>query len=123
MAKNADEEVVRLTNTLTSAIRQSHWKQRDIEKALGMSSGSMSRLLSGGIELKLKHILQICEVIGFPVSRFFHAFYPTADEGGSQAARMQRLLAELHSIPEEPPAPPPPPPAAPAQSAQMAEIE
>src|SRR5215211_3694778 len=121
MSEKSEAEVVRLTNLLASAIKFSGWKQRDIEKSLGLSSGSMSRLLSGGIELKIKHVLEICEVIGFPPSRFFHASYPAAEDGGSDAARLQRLLEQLHPVPEAQPEPPAP--AQPASSAAPNQAE
>ena len=109
MSEKTDFEVTRLTNLLASAIKFSGWKQRDIEKALGWSSGIMSRLLSGAIELKVKHIQEICEVIGFPPARFFHAAYPTADEGSPESARLQRLLEQLHPSSEPEPAAAPQP--------------
>lgn len=108
MPDKTETEVLRVTSLLASAIRFSGWKQRDIEKTLGWSSGSMSRLLSGGIELKVKHIIEICQVIGFPQSRFFHAVYPNPDEGGSNAARMQKMLEQMHPLEAEPEAPAPP---------------
>jgi transcriptional regulator with XRE-family HTH domain len=123
MSEKSEAEVVRLTNLLASAIRFSGWKQRDIEKSLGLSSGSMSRLLSGGIELKIKHVLEICEVIGFPPARFFHASYPAAEEGGNDAVRLQRLLEQLHPVPEAAPEPPAAPQAAPASAVNQAEVE
>jgi transcriptional regulator with XRE-family HTH domain len=115
MMEKTESEVTRLTNLLASAIKFSGWKQRDIEKTLGWSSGSMSRLLSGGIELKIKHVQEICGVIGFPAARFFHAAYPTADEGSPESARLQRLLEQLH-----PAEPEPEPAAAPAPAASSA---
>ena len=105
MSEKTEAEVTRLTNLLASAIKFSGWKQRDIEKALGWSSGSMSRLLSGGIELKIKHVVEIGAVIGFPPSRFFHASYPTAEGGGNDAARLQRLLEQLHPAHDTEPEP------------------
>jgi transcriptional regulator with XRE-family HTH domain len=102
MSEKTDVEVTRLTSLLASAIKFSGWKQRDIEKALSWSSGIMSRLLSGGIELKIKHIQEICEVIGFPPERFFHAAYPTAEGGTPESARLQRLLEQLHPVAPEP---------------------
>jgi transcriptional regulator with XRE-family HTH domain len=123
MSEKTEAEVTRLTNMLASAIKFSEWKQRDIEKALGMSSGSMSRLLSGGIELKIKHVLEICEVIAFPTSRFFHASYPTADGGSNEAARLQRLLEQLHPVPEAEPEAPPKTAEAPAAGTNQVEIE
>ena len=68
-----EDEVVRLTNLLSAAVKFSNVTQREVERKLGLSSGSLSRLFSGGIELKIKHVLDVCEVIGFPPSRFFRA--------------------------------------------------
>lgn len=96
MSELTESEVKRLTDLLGSAIKFSGWTQREIEKHHGWSSGSLSRLLSGGIELKLKHVLDICEVIGFPPERFFHAAYPKADAGDASAERLQRLLEQFH---------------------------
>ena len=121
MSDLTESEVKRLTDLLGSAIKFSGWKQRDIEKTLGWSSGSMSRLLSGGIELKIKHVLEICAVIGFPPARFFHASYPDAEQGGPDAARLQRLLEQLHPASAETAAPPAPEPPAPALD--QAEVE
>ena len=91
-----EDEVVRLTNLLSAAVKFSNITQREVERKLGLSSGSLSRLFSGGIELKIKHILDVCEVIGFPPSRFFRAAYPQRDEESGDAWRLQRLLEQLH---------------------------
>ena len=91
-----EDEVVRLTNLLAAAVKFSNTTQREVERKLGLSSGSLSRLFSGGIELKVKHILDVCEVIGFPASRFFHAAYPQREEESGEAWRLQRLLEQLH---------------------------
>lgn len=91
-----EDEVVRLTNLLSAAVKFSNITQREVERKLGLSSGSLSRLFSGGIELKVKHVLDVCEVIGFPPSRFFRAAYPQRDEESGDAWRLQRLLEQLH---------------------------
>ena len=96
-----EDEVVRLTNLLSAAVKFSNITQREVERKLGLSSGSLSRLFSGGIELKIKHILDICEVIGFPAARFFHAAYPQREEESGEAWRLQRLLEQLHPAKEE----------------------
>jgi transcriptional regulator with XRE-family HTH domain len=115
-----EDEVVRLTNLLSAAVKFSDVTQREVERKLGLSSGSLSRLFSGGIELKVKHILDVCEVIGFPASRFFHAAYPLPEEENGEAWRLQRLLEQLHPTREErPPMQEPPPAPGPSQ----AEIE
>jgi transcriptional regulator with XRE-family HTH domain len=114
-----EDEVVRLTNLLSAVVKFSEVTQREVERKLGLSSGSLSRLFSGGIELKVKHILDVCEVIGFPASRFFHAAYPQREEESGEAWRLQRLLEQLHPAREEKRPEPPPPAPGPSQ----AEIE
>lgn len=97
----SNEEVIRLTNLLAAAIKFSNVTQREVERKLGLSSGSLSRLFSGGIELKVKHILDICGVIGFPPERFFQAAYPARkDAGRPEDLRLQRLLEQLYPAPE-----------------------
>lgn len=99
-----EDEVVRLTNLLSAAVKFSNVTQREVERKLGLSSGSLSRLFSGGIELKIKHVLDVCEVIGFPPSRFFRAAYPQRDEESGDAWRLQRLLEQLHPGKDKEPA-------------------
>lgn len=91
-----EDEVARLTNLLSAAVKFSNVTQREVERKLGLSSGSLSRLFSGGIELKIKHILDVCQVIGFPPSRFFRAAYPHREEDTGESWRLQRLLEQLH---------------------------
>ena len=117
-----EDEVVRLTNLLAAAVKFSNTTQREVERKLGLSSGSLSRLFSGGIELKVKHILDVCEVIGFSPSRFWNAAYPQREEESGDAWRLQRLLEQLHPAKDRetssPPAPDeaPAPPSAPTQA-------
>lgn len=119
-----EDEVVRLTNLLAAAVKFSNTTQREVERKLGLSSGSLSRLFSGGIELKVKHILDVCQVIGFSPSRFWYAAYPQREEESGDAWRLQRLLEQLHPAKDrerEASGPPPPdeapaPPSAPTQA-------
>jgi transcriptional regulator with XRE-family HTH domain len=118
-----EDEVVRLTNLLSAAVKFSNITQREVERKLGLSSGSLSRLFSGGIELKVKHILDICEVIGFSPSRFFHAAYPQREDESGEAWRLQRLLEQLHPAQGTETAEPELETQAPAPGPSQAEIE
>ena len=118
-----EDEVVRLTNLLSAAVKFSNITQREVERKLGLSSGSLSRLFSGGIELKVKHILDICEVIGFSPSRFFHAAYPQREDESGEAWRLQRLLEQLHPAQGTETAETGPEPQPPAPGPSQAEIE
>ena len=93
-----EQEVIRLTSLLTAAVKFSNITQREVERKLALSSGSLSRLFSGGIELKVGHVLDVCAAIGLPASCFFYAAYPHhhADKLSPDHARLQRLLMQLH---------------------------
>jgi transcriptional regulator with XRE-family HTH domain len=118
-----EDEVVRLTNLLSATVKFSNITQREVERKLGLSSGSLSRLFSGGIELKVKHILDICEVIGFSPARFFHAAYPQREEESGESWRLQRLLEQLHPAQGMASAAPEHETQPPAQGPSQAEIE
>src|SRR5688572_15486773 len=118
-----EDEVVRLTALLSAAVKFSNVTQREVERKLGLSSGSLSRLFSGGIELKVKHILDVCEVIGFSPSRFFQAAYPQREEESGESWRLQRLLEQLHPAKDREAGPPKPPSEPVAPPPSQAEIE
>lgn len=90
------EEVSRLTKLLRSAIKLSNVSNREIERQLGMSAGTLSRLFSGGIELKLKHILDICDTIHFPPAKFFQAAYPHGNGDCTDGEALRQALEHLY---------------------------
>src|SRR5258708_26596143 len=69
-------EGARITSMLQSAIRLSNLTYRDVERELGWSVGTITRLMPGGLEFKLKHLLSILRVIHFSPARLFAAAYP-----------------------------------------------
>lgn len=101
------EEIQRLLQVLRVAMRILDVSNRDIEKALGLSYGYLSRLFSGAIELKVEHILQILEVLGLTPAEFFQLAYPRKAAPSESALRMRAILDGFGPIaPEErPPAP------------------
>ncbi|HEX6864802.1 MAG TPA: helix-turn-helix transcriptional regulator, partial [Thermoanaerobaculia bacterium] len=89
----ADQEVARLRELLRNAIRLSGVTNRKIERHLGMSQGSLSRLLAGGIELKVKHILEIVEILGLPPGQFFRIAYPEEAQPTSALQAFHKALS------------------------------
>jgi transcriptional regulator with XRE-family HTH domain len=109
---------VHLTQVLKTAVRLSRLSYREIERRLGLHAGALSRLLNGEIELKVRHVEQICEVIGLPAGRLMRVAYPVNEEI-DPAAQLEQALATLY-----PGATPRPAAAAePAASIQPEEIE
>jgi transcriptional regulator with XRE-family HTH domain len=102
---NQDEEVARLRSLLRDAIKLSKHSNRDVEKALGLSNGYMSRLFAGVMDLRVEHILAVCQVIGFPPAEFFRSAYPPREGEDPRGSKLQQALARLHpASPMEEPA-------------------
>jgi len=98
-----DAEVQRLINILRTAMRVLGVTNRDIERKLGLSPSYLSRLFSGGIELKAEHLVQIPKAMGLQPAEFFHLAYPRRVQPGSRAAeQLRELLRDLQPPPEAP---------------------
>lgn len=101
------DEIVRIAAALRTAIRLSGISHRQVERELGLSTGYLTRILAGQVELRVRHVLDVCRVIGLPPDRFFGALFPLQD-GPESMSRLERGLAQLHPAPDRP-APPLPP--------------
>lgn len=88
-----NEEVARLLNVLRTAMKVLGVTNREVEKKLGLSYGYLSRLFAGSIDLKMDHILDICQAVGLQPAEFFHLAYPRLPSPGtSAAARLRDVL-------------------------------
>ena len=97
-----EKEVARLRELLRRATRVAGVSNKEIEAKLNMSSGSLSRLFAGGIELKMKHVLDILRQIGMTPAEFFRLVFPLEEETGSETAiALKGFLGEGRS--ERPP--------------------
>ena len=85
-----NEEIKRLLNVLRTAMKILDITNREVEKKLGLSYGYLSRLFAGAIELKIEHILDICDAIGLRPAEFFHLAYPRVQVPGTPAAAKLR---------------------------------
>jgi transcriptional regulator with XRE-family HTH domain len=70
-----DEQVENLTRLLGGLIRVSGQTRQMVERRLGWSGGYLSRLLSGDIDLKVRHVLLICEALAVEPGEFFRMAY------------------------------------------------
>jgi transcriptional regulator with XRE-family HTH domain len=111
-----ESEVKRFLTILKIAMRVLGITNRDVGRKLGVSHSYMSRLLSGGIELKAEHLVQIPRALGLEPSEFFHIVYPRPPAQESAAAQQLReILSELQP-------PPPTQKQAPATEDQLREF-
>lgn len=100
-----DPEVQRLITILRTTMRILGVTNRDIERKLDLSPSYLSRLFSGGIELKAEHLVHIPKAMGLEPAEFFHLAYPRRSQPGSRAAeQLREVLRELGPPPSQEPA-------------------
>src|ERR1700724_647406 len=100
------DEKDRIVSRLKNAIRLSNHTYREVERELGWRVGTITRLMRGGLGLKVEHLLSILRVIGFSPGRFFAAACPIAAAAGPQEDRLFRLLEQMYADPSTLHAPP-----------------
>jgi transcriptional regulator with XRE-family HTH domain len=97
-----DPEVQRLITILRTTMRILGVTNRDIERKLGLSPSYLSRLFSGGIELKVEHLIHIPKAMGLEPAEFFHLAYPRRPQPGSRAAEeLREVLRDLQPPPPQ----------------------
>lgn len=123
-----DKDVIRVAQMLKAAVRFTGVSHRKIEREMSLSTGYLSRILSGKVELRIQHVLGVCRAIGLPPSAFFEAAYPSREldpETARLVAALQELLPAEDAAPRAKarkagPAPRPPARKAGKQTAQTA---
>jgi len=87
--RTPDPEVHQVAEALRDAIRKAKTSQRAVERALGQSQGYLSQILNGSVDLKLKHVFEVLNVIGAEPADFFSNVY------GCGGAATLELMAHL----------------------------
>jgi transcriptional regulator with XRE-family HTH domain len=95
---SSKEEVLRFARLLELVVRVSRMSTRELERRLEMSTGTLNRIFSGKIELKLRHILDIHEILELPPEEFFKMAYSKNPETATPHALTQELLALAHGV-------------------------
>ena len=114
-----ETEVRRVAEALRDAIRSRRSSQRKVEQALHQGKGYLSQLLNGSVDLKLKHVFKVLEVIGIEPDEFFLNLYENPSPAGavrnrvsqsrieSEIEELKSRVARLESAQAEEPKPPP----------------
>lgn len=103
-----DDEVRRAAQLLEALIQVIGLSREEVETRLEASPGYLRRLLSGRIELKLRHILAILRVLEIEPSLFFHTLYPEAGPAGGTVRldelrqRLEALGLDVEAVPSPP---------------------
>ena len=101
-----DPETKRVINLLQVCLKILGIPNREVARRMGISPSYLSKLFSGGSEMRLDHLVRICRAIDLEPGEFFTLAYPRqARSSTATAARLRELLQQ----------PPPPPPMDPGE--------
>jgi transcriptional regulator with XRE-family HTH domain len=100
MVTMKDKDALRVAQMLKATVRFKGIPHRVIEREMGLSTGYLSRILSGKVELRIEHVLGVCRAVGLPPAAFFEAAYPSR-ELDAETARLVAALQELLPADEE----------------------
>lgn len=96
-----EQNVQRITKLLKAAVQFLGVSHRQIERSMGLSTGYLSRIFSGKVELRMEHVLGVCAAINLPPAAFFEAAFP-AREFNRDITRLVAALRELMPESEDP---------------------
>jgi transcriptional regulator with XRE-family HTH domain len=91
-----EDEVRQAARLLESLIQAAGVPESELERRLDVSPGYVGRVLSGEIELKLRHILSILRTLEIDPGLFFESLYPTQPLGGT--IRIEDLQERLQRL-------------------------
>jgi hypothetical protein len=89
-----DNEIRRLTHLLEALVRVKKLPVREVERRLGYAGGTMNRIFGGKIELKVRHILSVLEILDVAPAAFFQIAY----EKGTENATVEQILGRLERM-------------------------
>jgi len=105
-----EDEVRRATKLLETVMQAAGLTRKDLDQKLGAGPGYVSQVLTGRMELKLRHILAILRALDVEPALFFQTLYPESRPATDQVVmeeflkRFQKLGFGAGTAP--PPAPP-----------------
>ena len=106
-----DREILRLAEVMAQAIQAAGTTRQLLERQLGLSSGYLSKILRGGVELRVRHLLVLADALGVTPADLLRLAWPEpAVTDAEQQAHRERTIALLEArLGPKPPTPKPAP--------------
>lgn len=93
-------ETAQIIQVIRTVMRLLGFRNSDLERKLGVSPGYLSRVFSGGIELRFDLISELVELMGLRVDELFRFAYPETGEAPSEMAIRLRESTETFRPPQ-----------------------
>ena len=92
-----DDEVRRATKLLETVMQAAGLTRKDLDQKLGAGPGYVSQVLTGRMELKLRHIIAILRSLEVEPSVFFQTLYPE-NRPATDAVMMEEFLRRFQQL-------------------------
>ena len=92
-----DDEVHRATRLLETVIQAAGATRKELDLKLGAGPGYVSQVLTGRMELKLRHVLSILRALGVEPSLYFSTLYPE-NRQPSDSVVMEEFLRRFEKL-------------------------
>ena len=90
-----DKEVKRYLELLEGLIKVENFSIREVERRLGWGKGTLNAIFRSKIELKLRHLFGILDLLGYTPEQFYDLAHRKLPEGTSVAQRILRILDDI----------------------------
>jgi len=74
----AGKDLLQLRQVLNDAVRAIRLPVREIERRLGIGSGNLYRVIDGSLDLRIRHLLALADLLGVSPSDFLEMGCPDA---------------------------------------------
>ncbi|HXU45053.1 MAG TPA: helix-turn-helix transcriptional regulator [Thermoanaerobaculia bacterium] len=111
-----EDEKKRALKLLSAMIQMAGLTRQDLDQKLVAGRGYTSQVLTGRVELKFQHILEILEALGVETEVFFHILYPPPAERRAGPPLLETFLERLHRAGADEVSATPVPPPQPAET-------
>lgn len=74
----SDKDLLQLRQVLREAVYASRMPIREMERQLGIGHGNLYRMLDGTLDMRVRHLLSLSELLGVPPTDFLEVGCPDA---------------------------------------------
>jgi len=98
-----DQEVLRLARLLEALVKIERVPVRELERRLDLGGGTLNRIFTGKIELKVRHILLVLDALGVKPLAFFEQALKVPEGKEEQTEQTgARLLESVETLRRRP---------------------
>jgi len=97
MTMTIDDEVRRATKLLETVMQAAGLTRKDLDQKLGAGPGYVSQVLTGRMELKLRHVIAILRALEVEPAVFFQTLYPE-NRPATDAVVMEEFLRRFQQL-------------------------